>query len=422
VIVDGRLPSVGEEAPANVEIDPALTSDPVPAPEQPIPTDRVETRARRTLRRRRLAIVLTGLLAIGLIVVAVSLAWSRGAAEPFAHAQFTLGPRQPGYLVTREELQRRATLAAQGVEPYAEAVHELLDFADRARSRKPNPQEPLEITGTESPFLDDAVRTYGLALAYGLTGERAYAETAADYLRAWSTTTRTTVGTCPDSGACQTSLIMSRAAPAYVFAADLISDTGALSEADETTFRAWLRDVILPTAPRLANNWGDAGVFTRFVLNDYLGDRDGTLRALDAWLTQLDRIDADGHLPEETRRGSAGMSYTQEALQYRVAVAAIAERYGLDLWRMRGAGGATLVDAIDYLASYWFRPRDWPWDPDVSTPSTGPFWEIAYARLGDPAFEPIIADRRPFSDQGHSALRWTTLTDGVPFGSASPTP
>lgn len=397
-----------------------MENNPAPAPDQPMPLDRGEGRSRRT-PARRIALVLTGLGAVALVVVVV-LVWWRGAAEPFTHAPLTLGPRQPGYLVTREELQRRAALAADGVEPYAEAVHELLEFADRARSRKPGPQEPLEITGTESPFLDDAVRAYALALAYGLTGERAYAEAGADYLRAWSTTTRTTVGTCPDSGACQTSLIMSRAAPAYVFAADLISDSGTLSEADETAFRAWLRDVILPTAPRLANNWGDAGVFTRFVLTDYLGDRDGTLRALDSWLTQLDRIDADGHLPEETRRGSAGMSYTQEALQYRVAVAAIAERYGLDLWRMRGAAGATLVDAIDYLASYWFRPRDWPWDPDVSTPSTGPFWEIAYARLGDPAFEPIIADRRPFSDQGHSALRWTTLTDGVPFGSANPTP
>ena len=339
---------------------------------------------------------------------------------PFAHDPLTLGERTPGYLTSRAELRQRADLATQGVEPYASAEEDLLAFAEAALAEPPRPQEPLEITGTEGPFVDDSARAYGLALAYAVTGDRRYAEAAAAIITAWVDTTHTTVGACPDSGACQTSLIISRTAPGFVFAADLIADSGALDTAQETAFRDWLRTVILPTASELDNNWGDAGTFTRVVLTDYLGDREGLLHALDRWLTQQDLVAADGHIPEETRRGAGGMSYTQESLQYRVAVAAIAERYGLDLWSYVGAGGATVRDAVDYLADYWSRPGDWPWDPNVDAPSTGPFWEIVYARFRDARYEPIIAERRPYGAQGHSALRWTTLTDGVPFEAASP--
>jgi hypothetical protein len=109
------------------------------------------------------------------------------------------------------------------------------------------------------------------------------------------------------------------------------------------------------------------------------------------------------------------MSYTQEALQYRVGAAVIAERYGLDLWSYRGEGGATLWDAVDYLARYWPQSEKWPWDTNPERPSTGPFWELAFQRSRDPAFVPIIEERRPFGSQGHSALRWTTLTNGIPL-------
>ena len=375
----------------------------------------------RSGRRPRTPVIL-GALAIAVVVVVGAVLVATGAGRRFAHDPLALGERVPGYIASADELHRRAELAGDGVEPYAEAATDLLEFADEALAQEPSPQEPLEIPETEGPFVDDSARAYGLALAYAISGDIDYARHAARHLMAWATTTKTTVGTCPDSGACQTSLIIGRTAPGFVFAADLIADAGVMTPDDVDVFRTWLRTVILPTASELDNNWGDAGTFTRVVLNDYLGDRDGLLLALDRWLTQQDMVAADGHIPEETRRGSSGMSYTQESLQYRVAVAAIAERYGLDLWSYRGTGGATLTEAIDYLADFWWRPGDWPWDPNVKTPSTGPFWELAYARSRAPAYEPIIEDRRPYGRQGHSALRWTTLTSGVPFDPTAPTP
>jgi hypothetical protein len=376
----------------------------------PDPGLSVATRPGRGPRRTRsVAVVAIGLLVIAL-VVGLLLA-GRGVLS--RHPPIDLGARSPGYLTSVAELQDRARRAASGEEPYASAVADLLDDASRTVNRAPRPEEPLQIEGTEGPFVDDSAAAYGLALAWVITGDDAYATASAGYIDAWVRTTRTTVGTCPDDGRCQTSLIIGRTAPGFIFAADLLAGSSAFTSEDAAAFRAWLRTVILPAASELPNNWGDAGTFLRVAATDYLGDTDGLRSAIERWYVQQDRIAADGHIPEETRRGTSGMSYTQEALQYKVGAAVIAGRYGLDLWAYRGEGGATLEVAIDYLASYWFRPTAWPWDPNVERPSTGPFWEIAFQRSRDPAFVPIIEERRPFGSQGHSALRWTTLTNGI---------
>lgn len=348
-----------------------------------------------------------------------------GSGGPAPSVPPLVGPAA-GFLVTSAELQQRAALAAQGQEPYREAVEDLLTFARDALVLEPHPEQPLDIPGTTGPFVDDTATAYGLALAYGVTGSAEDATQAAHDIMAWVDTTTTTVNACPDSGACQTSLIMSRAAPGFVFAATLIAPSGALSADDTARFKAWLRAIILPAASRLENNWGDAGTFTRLAVTAYLQDQEGFAAAVAKWRAQQDLIAADGHIPLEVRRESAGIGYTQEALDYKVAGAEIAARQGVDLWDYRGAGGATLEDAVDYLASYWFDPQAWPWYPDPSSPPLSGMWEIAYQHWPTPAWQPIIDQRRPYDAQGHSAVRWTTLTNGLPFdgsaGDPTPTP
>jgi hypothetical protein len=373
--------------------------------------------------RLRLVLVIALIAALALALVVGFL--ERGSPR---HPVPDLTHRTPGELVSIDELRDRAARALAGEQPYKDALADLLDDARKLVGTSPHPQEPLEISGTEGPFVDDTAAAYGLALAWAVTGDEGYATAADGFLMAWVRTTRTTKGTCTDDGSCQTSLIIGRTAAAFVFAADLLHGSSAFPAADETAFRDWLRTVILPTASRLPNNWGDAGTFLRIVATDYLGDSQGLRDAIDRAFQQQDLIAADGHIPEETRRGTSGISYTQEALQYKVGSAVLASRFGVDLWDVRGEGGATLRDALAYLARYWQHPETWPWDPAADRPSTGPVWEIAYQHYGDPAYIPIIEERRPFGSQGHSALRWTTLTNGVPFGSvdgsssAQPTP
>jgi Alginate lyase len=318
-----------------------------------------------------------------------------------------------GYLVLPADLADRASKAAQGVEPWQAAQQGLLSDVDAALNGSPHPKVSLNIPGTQGPFVDDTASAYGLALAYAVTGDQRYAVQARSYIMAWTSMTTRLVNACPDTGACQTSLIVGRVVAGFVFAADLIRPSGVMSGDDDTAFRAWLHDLILPNLSRRINNWGDTGDFSRAVITDYLGDRAGFDAALADWKTKMDLVAADGHIPEEVRRGTAGFSYTQEALQYKIGTARLAELRGVDLWSYVGKQGGSLDKAIGVLRTYWFQPAAWPWNSNVKIPLPGPMWEIAYQHFQDPAWPAVFAQERPFGLNAHSAIRWTTLTNGI---------
>ena len=318
-----------------------------------------------------------------------------------------------GYLTSLNELAATVARAKAGQEPAACAVRALLDWAATAVAEKAHPSNPLLIAGTTGPFVDDTARAYGLALAWAVSGKEAYAEAASAIVNAWVSETRSLADACPTGGECQTSLVVGRAAPGFVFAVDLIAGSPAWTHENDTAFRAWLRDVILPAASLRDNNWGDAGLLLRATAARFLGDAAGFEAAMADWRRRIDLIEPDGSIPEETRRGDAGIQYTQEALLYKVAVARIAERQGIDLWSTKGAKGGSLKAALGLLADYWQHPEDWPFDPHASLPDPAPLWEIAYAHWQEPAYARILLTDRPNGPDGHSSVRWTTLTSGI---------
>lgn len=376
-----------------------------------------------------------GLLAIAVViaVVAVLVLAVRPVTAPTASpsppsspdpsGQAESAPPVAGYLADRAAIEQRVAWAKDGQEPFATGLRDLLAFADEARLDDPRPRQPLNISGTGGSFVDDAAAAYGLAMAFVATTDKTYADASARYLMAWATTTRTTRNTCKEGGDCQTSLIISRNAPGFAFAADLIAGSGAMTAADETTFRTWLRDVILPTASERDNNWGDAGTFTRLALTSYLGDTAGFDAAVARWRAMMDFVAADGHIPEEVRRDSKGIMYTQEALQYKVGSAVIAARRGVDLWDYEGKDGGTLKGSLDYLLSYLREPDTWPWNAHAEFPTLSPMWELVYAHWPDEQYVDILMQERPFSEDAHSAIRWTTMSNGIPLveGTAAPT-
>lgn len=374
--------------------------------------------------QRRLSAVAVGgsaVLLVAIVIVGATIASGRRSApspSPSGLPEPTValplpGSAATGFLVSPVDLLERSRLATAGTEPLAGALTELLTDADAALPPDPQPMVNLEIPETESPFVDDTATAYGLALAYAVTGEVRYAEGAKAYIQAWVGTTSALTNACPSGGGCQTSLIVARVVPGFVFAADLIRPARVMTVADETALRAWLHDLILPILPTRDGNWGDAGNFARAALTDYLGDRVGFAKALEEWRARLDVVPSDGQLPDEIRRGKDGMTYTQEALQYKLGTARIAELRGTDLWSYVGKGGASLRTAVDLLASYWFRSADWPFDPAVRVPRPSPMWEIAYQHWHGAAWPAIFVGNRPFGLEGHSAIRWTTLTNGV---------
>ena len=333
-----------------------------------------------------------------------------GTSEPSASVPGTA----TGYLVSREELANRRDLAERGEAPYAAAAADLLAWAEDAVSERPKPVHPLVVTGTDNALVRDARRAYGLGLAFAWTGEERYAQAARRTIRAWVDTAVVTGDTCTDHGGCHTSLILGRVGPGFAFGADLIEASEAWGEDDTADLQAWLREVLLPAASERINNWGDAGTFLRVVAADYAGDPAAFDAAIEKWRSLMDLVESDGRIPEEVRRGESGILYTQEALQYKIAVAVIAERRGIDLWEYVGEKGGSLKAALDRLAYFWHRPDEWPDHDDPIVPATGPLWEIVYARWHDPDWVDIMLEARPYGDRGHSAILWTTLTHGVP--------
>ena len=170
--------------------------------------------------------------------------------------------------------------------------------------------------------------------------------------------------------------------------------------------------MILPAVSERPNNWGDAGAFTQFAVAAELGDRAEMDRAVAHWRRTLDLIPADGHIPEETRRGSSRVDVHAGGveLQGRAGRSSPA-RWGIDLWDARGAQGATLRLALDYAARFLRSPVGWPWyTGGVHEPRPAPFWEIVNAHWPDPAFGELAVEGRRANGQGHSAIVWTTLT------------
>jgi Alginate lyase len=374
---------------------------------------------RRNHRRMLLASAVVAAMA-GVLVLAVRPVTAPAASPSPTPSVVPSGPvasapAAVGYIAERSEIMQRVAWAKDGQEPFASGLRDLLEFADEARLDDPRPRQPLNISGTGGPFVDDTAAAYGLAMAYVATDDVSYAEASSRYLMAWATTTKTTRNTCTDGGDCQTSLIISRNAPGLAFAADLIAPSAAMSPAQTETFRAWLRDVILPTASERDNNWGDAGTFARIALTSYLGDVAGFDAAVARWRAMMDFVAADGHIPEEVRRGSKGIMYTQEALQYKVGSAVIAARRGIDLWDYQGSAGGTLKGSIDYLVSYLHEPDRWPWDDHAEFPTPSPMWELVYAHWPQEPYIDLLMEDRPFSEDAHSAIRWTTISNGIPL-------
>jgi alginate lyase len=387
---------------------------------------------RSSIQRRTLFAVIAGIafLIIGLAIYASTAGDGRNgrALRPPLDVGSAGGtPSLPaaladGYLVSADELRERAALARDGIEPYRGAVDDLLAEAANALTRVPQPVNPL--SPRKDRFLDDTRDAYTLALAWVVTGDDRYARQSADFITAWVDGVHETRDTCPDTGGsdCATSLLVSRCAPAFVFAATLLEGSDALTVGDDERLRAWLSDLILPAASKRTNNWGDAGTFMRLAVADYVRDGAEFAAAIDDWRASMDLVTADGQIPEETRRGSLGLLYTQGAISYKVGAAVIAERRGVDLWNYEGSAGGTLRAAIDTLATYWLDPTAWPWhDGRLSIPNVDPAWEFIYQRWPEPAYARIFAPARPLGATNPSAIVWTTLTDGEPIddGSAS---
>jgi hypothetical protein len=202
-----------------------------------------------------------------------------------------------GYLTTPEELRVIAEKASRGIQPYADAVSDVLQWA--ARDWDFSLDEYETCRNSDNPaWIDDRRGTailYAKALAYHLTGDSSYAQDVQDILERIMTEVREL-----SRNREQCRLNFSWGTPELVAAADLIEDywhdntcTGPISPlASEMTidtgdcktlFQNWLAKNPYPIISYAAvdnqSNWGAAATNAIAYIADYLWDRPDILLA-----------------------------------------------------------------------------------------------------------------------------------------------
>jgi hypothetical protein len=328
--------------------------------------------------------------------------------------------------------QRIATLKARveaKEEPTWTAWQEVKKAADAALQHEPGAPAHWHVpayyvdgpghVAAKKALMDDGIAAYALALAYRVTGDEAYARSAARIIDAWTSTVQT-LSREADSG-----LSFSYHYPALIFAADLIRESPSWPEEPQRAFEAFLRDKALPqNTMHRANNWGNWGLVLFMACAAYLEDEALFEQGVARWKELLEtQVAEDGHLPHEVHReghgrpGDFGMWYSNFCLMPQTLAAEIARVNGTDFYGYRSPSGRTLRQAFEWLAPYVREPAKFPYFQGGDIEQLRgvdyvSYFEILNARWPHPDATAVLERLRPLT-AWHSAPFLTFTHGGV---------
>jgi hypothetical protein len=270
----------------------------------------------------------------------------------------------------------------------------------------------------------NAVET--LALAYYFTGNPAYAEHAARFLRVWFLDSATAMN--PNLKYAQavpgvntgrgTGILQGRNLSAAADAAGLLAGSPAWTPANAIALRAWLNtylDWLLTSKPGLEeaearNNHGTFYDVQAVELCLVLGRADQAKEICEA--ARLKRIavqiQPDGRQPLELDR-TASLGYSRFNLEALFALATLGEHVGVDLWHGKLPDGQfALRLALDFLLPYVAKPpKPWPYEQiqKISMADFGPLLRQAAVVYGEPKYEAVLAQFADYSSERFQLLQ-----------------
>jgi hypothetical protein len=216
----------------------------------------------------------------------------------------------------------------------------------------------------------DAFNAYACALAYGLSGEKKYADRSLDFLMAWA---NTNTGYSNDDG----SLVMAYSGTALINAAELLYHYQGWKEKDKETFFSWAKNVYRKAANEIRtkkNNWADWGRLGSILTAHLLDDEAEVAENIRLIKSDLfHKIAEDGHMPEEVKRQGNGIWYTYFSLAPITAACWVAlQAEGTNLFTYQEEG-RSIKSALDYLYHHNQHPEQWKWfeNPRPGSPNTG---------------------------------------------------
>ncbi|MEV0038792.1 alginate lyase family protein [Streptomyces sp. NPDC050804] len=241
-------------------------------------------------------------------------------------------------------------------------------------------RNPEVDTGTDRPDIGKVFNsTTTLSLAWYYTGEKKYAEHAAEILRTWFVTPATRMNPNLNHGQFIPCKYDGRAIGVIDFSQQYTSVLDALAilgtgapgwtRSDREGMRAWNEEFLdwLVDSPfgkeesAARNNHGTFMDMLVAGLALATGDRDlARTLVLDSRTKRVDpQIAADGSQPQELARTRSWHYSTFDLVAY-TRLAAIGRQVGVNLWAYQGPQGQSLFKAVDYLLPAATGAAPWP--------------------------------------------------------------
>lgn len=274
------------------------------------------------------------------------------------------------------------------------------------RDGETNPESKRDLDQPRVAALGDRVQT--LALAWYFTGDRKYADRAAQQVRTWFLDPATRMnphlrfaqlvrGNPNERGS---GIIDTRWFIEVVDAVGILRASPSWSAADQAALQDWMRRYVtwLRTSPngehehKARNNHGSWYAAQVMALAAFTGDT-ATVRALAQEIPARIgwQFTPEGTQPIELERTRSYhySGFNAEALS-RVAV--LAHRVRVDLWRYQAPEGGSLLKAIDHLARYAANPAQWPGKQidAVEIPDLVRVFRRAQMALGEPRWDAVL--------------------------------
>jgi hypothetical protein len=259
-----------------------------------------------------------------------------------------------------------------------------------------------------------------LSLAYYFTGDRRYADKAAQLLKVWFLDPATRMNPNAKFAQGVPGRTLGRAEGVLdtyrllrvVEGVGLLGPSGALSAANQAGLERWFAEYAqwMRTSPtgqeeRAALNnhgvWFDyqLATFALFSRDEALA-RDVIAKAGDLRIAM--QITPEGALPKELERTRA-LHYSYFAIEPLVGLAELGRCTGQDLWRYQSADGRSLRKAFDFLGPYVGREDSFPYkelEPKGAAGEAAPLFGLAAWAYGDAslaATAAVSAKARPDS-------------------------
>jgi hypothetical protein len=310
-----------------------------------------------------------------------------------AERRFKEGP----WTVTAE---RPAGLVLDPNDYYSEAPYWWPDPANPAAPyiRKDGQTNPARFTANKNALnaMTDAVFTLGAA-AY-LLDEPRYAQRAARVIRTWFIDPKTRMnpnlefsqairGSNNGRGA---GIIDGRVFIRAIQGMEFLAHTGLWNPKEQLAVRKWFEDYLQwltrsengQDEKRAGNNHASWWTAQVAAAASFVDNRAEMTAAFNYYRDQIfpKQIRPDGSAPREESR-TRSLWYSAFNLEAFVTICRIAQVQGIDLWSVRGPGGATLSTVIDYLEPFLSDPRKWTKEQISDFPNDG-LYSLAFAGMG----------------------------------------